>query len=144
MHTFLAIDLGLRHGFACYQDDGTLLWYKSSRFPSKTEIKKTAYKILKDIEGLTTIIIEGDKAIGQIWEKVALKLGMDCIWVSPEVWRAEVLHKREQRSGKDAKKHALDRAERIIAEHGIKRPVRLRDDEAEAILIGQWHLSMRL
>ncbi len=145
--TFLAIDLGLRHGFAYYADNGDLLWYKSSRFPSKSEIKKTAYGILKELNGLHTIVLEGDKAIGEIWRKAADKLNITTIWVAPEVWRPIILHQREQRSGKEAKKYALNYAHQIIEtmneKSQIKRAVRLRNDEAEAILIGQWFLVRR-
>ncbi len=46
--------------------------------------------------------------------------------------------RREQRSGVQAKESATDLARRVIIWSGARRPTSLRDDAAEAILIGLW------
>ena len=58
--------------------------------------------------------------------------------ISAEAWRRQFLYAREQRSGVQAKERATELARRIIIWSGARRPTSLRDDAAEAILIGLW------
>jgi hypothetical protein len=58
--------------------------------------------------------------------------------IGADVWRRQFLYPREQRSGNLAKDHAEEMARRVIAWSKVRRPTSLRDDTAEAILIGLW------
>jgi hypothetical protein len=58
--------------------------------------------------------------------------------ISAEAWRRQFLYTREQRSGAQAKESATELAQRVIIWSGARRPTSLRDDAAEAILIGLW------
>jgi hypothetical protein len=58
--------------------------------------------------------------------------------ISAETWRRLLLYAREQRSGAQAKEHATALARRIILWSEARHPTSLRDDAAEAILIGLW------
>ena len=65
--TLLAIDLGLRCGLALYGRDGRLLWYRSSHFANRAQLKKAIYGILRPIQGLSLIMMEGDRELASFW-----------------------------------------------------------------------------
>ena len=143
----LAIDLGLRAGFALYEYNDapdapsplSLLWYRSHHFADRSAWKRGAYTLLSPLEEVGVIALEGDRLLGEVWEKLAQKRGASIHWASAERWREEILLRREQRSGQDAKKHALALAQAIIAAYSPHQPTTpLRDDTAEAILLGLW------
>ena len=140
----LAIDLGLRTGFALYED-GVLVRHWSSRFPSKAAIRKGAWNVLRDLGTLERVVAEGDRLLGEIWEKAATKQGAAFECIDAGVWRRELLYDREQRGSSTAKKSALELALLVIEEDGAPRPAsELRDDAAEAILIGLWAVGREL
>jgi hypothetical protein len=58
--------------------------------------------------------------------------------ISAETWRRQFLYPREQRHGMQAIDTAAVLARRVIAWSQVRRPTSLRDDAAEAILIGLW------
>jgi hypothetical protein len=58
--------------------------------------------------------------------------------ISAEVWRRQFLYARQQRSGATAKDAAIAVARDVIVWSQVRRPTSLRDDTAEAILIGLW------
>jgi hypothetical protein len=139
----LAIDLGLRTGFACFAlgSQPRLLWYRSQRFSSVTKLKIGVAPVLDAAAPLANLVIEGDRHLGDIWAKLAEKRGALVLRVSPERWRTELLLPRQQRHGKDAKAAALDIAADVIDDSGAKRPkTPISDDVAEAICIGLWGL----
>jgi hypothetical protein len=134
----LAIDLGLRCGVALFDRDGGLVRFSSHNFGTRTRLKKAAWTIVSEVEELTHIVVEGDRALGDIWLKAAAKRGADGRFVAPETWRARLLLPREQRSGGDAKRNADALARAVIEASNAKRPTSLRHDVAEAICIGLW------
>lgn len=137
--TLLAIDLGLKAGFAVYDERGELIAYRSTRFPSTAAMKKASWGILREVEGLTAVVVEGDRNLAAIWRKVAEKQGVAIRSVAPEVWRAELLLPRERRSSADAKKAAFVLADAVIRDSDVPAPTGdLTSDVAEAVLIGLW------
>ncbi len=138
MRRLLAIDLGLRCGFAVYGDDGRLETYRSQHFGSRGRLRPAVLPILRAIDGLELVVMEGDRTLGALWEKAAERLAASAAYVPAESWRRVLLLDREQHSGEDAKRHADAMARRVIAWSGAPAPTSLRHDAAEAILIGLW------
>lgn len=134
----LAVDLGLRCGFAGYTAEGRLAHYASKHFPNRSVLRKAVYGVVGDFPNLSRIIIEGGGDLALPWEKEACRRGITVQRVAAETWRAELLLQRNRRTGKDAKLAADELARAIIEEHGAKRPTSLRHDAAEAILVGYW------
>lgn len=137
----LAIDLGLRTGFA-YFVDGELQSYRSTHFPNKATLKNSVWNLLKEYDGLESVVVEGDAALATIWEKVATKQGVFFARVAPETWRADVLTPNEASSSKTAKRAADEHARKLIAESEAPNPTGdLMSDVAEAIMIGWWFVN---
>ncbi|MFW6057975.1 MAG: hypothetical protein ACOC9W_03875 [Persicimonas sp.] len=134
----LAIDLGIRSGFALYGDDGRLIRYRSTNFGSRSRLKKAAWGVLRDIDGLERVVAEGDTGLGEIWQKQAEKFDASFELISAEDWREGLMYDRYRRSGSDAKERADTLARQVIESSGADRPTSLRHDAAEAILIGLW------
>lgn len=134
----LAVDLGLKSGLALYAKDGRLVRFSSHSFGTVTRLKRAAWGVLETMEGLEVVVVEGDRALGEVWLKAAEKRGARGRFVSPERWRQRLLYAREQRSGQDAKRNADSLARAVIEWSGARRPTSLRHDAAEAILIGLW------
>jgi hypothetical protein len=128
----------LRSGLAAYAGDGRLRWYRSCHFANRRILKKASGSILRDIRGLTHVVLEGGGLLAVIWERHAARLGIEVVQVPAQVWRRELLLPREQRSGRQAKAVAGRVARGVIAWSGAARPTSLRHDAAEAILIGLW------
>ncbi len=136
--TLLAVDLGLRSGLAQYGADGRLLMYRSTHFGSLPRLKKGVPGIFKTLGTISDVVVEGDRYMGEVWQKSAHKRGAEFHIVTPEQWRKVLLLPRKQRSGKVAKDEADVLARQVITWSGLKRPTSLRHDAAEAILIGLW------
>ena len=144
--SLLAIDLGLRAGFACF-DLGSrprLRWYRSQRFASLGRLKVAIPHLLDAAAPLATVVVEGDRHLGDLWAKLAEKRGAIVHRVRPEDWRQALLLPREQRHGEDAKAASFGVALDAIVESGAPRPkTPLSDDVAEAICIGLYGLTLR-
>jgi hypothetical protein len=144
--SLLAIDLGLRAGFACF-DLGSrprLRWYRSQHFGSMGTLKAAIPRVLDDAAPLATLVVEGDRHLADLWGKLAEKRGALVHRVAPETWRQALLLPRQQRHGSDAKAAAIDLARECIEGSGAPRPkTKLGDDVAEAICIGLWGLTVR-
>lgn len=138
MSFLLSVDMGLRTGLALYGRDGRLLWYRSQNYAAVKRLKPAVYGIFKDNPGISVLVIEGGGPLADIWIKEASRRGLVMHQISAEAWRKKFLHSREQRSGKQAKKHAGILARSVIQWSGAKRPTSLRHDAAEAILAGLW------
>jgi hypothetical protein len=132
----LAVDLGLRCGLAVYGEDGRLLRYRSQHFGNVSALKRGVWGVLKEIESLDVVYVEGDRALGDVWSRAAQKQGARVRRVSAETWRPRLLLSREQRSGPKAKEAADTLARSVIGWSDARRPTSLRHDAAEAILIG--------
>ncbi len=138
MPSLLAVDLGLRCGLALFDAEAGLQWYRSSHFGSRSQLKRAVYGIMRPIDGLAALAIEGDRDLGDIWAKLAAKWDVEVLRVAPETWRACLLLDRQQTSGTAAKEAADAVARRVIGASGADNPTSLRHDAAEAILIGLW------
>jgi hypothetical protein len=138
MNSLLAVDLGLRTGLACYNQDGRLTWYRSHNFGSTARLRRGVPGILGGVSDLAWLVVEGGGPLADIWEHEALRRQVSVRRVSAETWRQQLLYPREQRSGLQAKQSADDLARRVIIWSGAPRPTSLRHDAAEAILIGLW------
>lgn len=137
--TLLAIDLGLKTGFAVFGHDGELISYRSTRFPSAAAMKKASWGLLREVEHLAHLVVEGDKALATIWRNVASKQAVAFEIVRPETWREGILHPRERRSSVAAKKAAFELADKVIRASEAPAPTGdLTSDVAEAVLIGLW------
>ncbi|RAL22343.1 hypothetical protein DL240_10870 [Lujinxingia litoralis] len=134
----LAIDLGLRCGFATYDRSGHLLRYRSTNFGSARRLRDAAWSVLRQEGPLEWVVMEGDRQLAEIWGKPATRQGARQVQVAPETWRGELLLSRKRRSGADAKAAADDLAREVITWSRATRPTSLRHDAAEAILIGLW------
>ena len=136
--SLLAVDLGLKLGLACYGADGRLRWYRSQHFANKAALKRGIFGILRDAPGLEVLVLEGDRALGELFAKLARKRGAEIVRTDAHGWRRELMPPRDRRSGAQAKEAADELARRVIAWSGAARPTSLRHDAAEAILIGLW------
>lgn len=134
----LAVDLGLRCGLALYDGRGQLRWYRSQHFGSRAQLKRAVYGVMRPIEGLSALALEGDRGLGELWARLARKWDVEVMYLGAETWRAELMLDRHQTSGQAAKARA-DELARLVIERGLApNPTSLRHDAAEAILIGLW------
>lgn len=138
MTSLLSVDLGLRTGLALYGRDGRLIWYRSQNYSSIKRLKAAVYGILNGNPNISILVIEGGGNLAEIWIKEAERHNIALYQINAESWRQAFLYKREQRSGKQAKKYAGILAKKVIEWSRTKRPTSLRHDTAEAILAGLW------
>ncbi|GEM_PF-3370579 len=140
--TLLAIDLGLKCGFAVFDTEGTLVGYHSTRFPRPSALKAAAWNVLMRWPNLERIVAEGDAAIADQWRKLADKRGIAFERIGAEAWRVDMLKPSERTDGSTAKAAARRIAERIIASSNAPKPkARMTHDVCEAIVIGAWATS---
>jgi len=134
----LAVDVGLRMGLALYGTNGRLCWVRSRHVGTLPALRKTAHAMLRELPQLATVVLEGGGPAGEIWQRCAAERNITVQRVSAEVWRRVLLLERQQRTGSDAKRHAVTQAMQIIRWSGLVAPRSVSDDAAEAILIGLW------
>jgi hypothetical protein len=134
----VAVDLGLRTGVAVYDGGARLLRYSSRNFGTRTRLRGGADAVLREVGRVDVLVVEGDRALGEVWAARARRRGATTLEVTPERWRSRLLHARERRSGQVAKAAADTLARRTIELLGDRRPTSLRHDAAEAVLIGLW------
>lgn len=139
----LAIDLGLRLGLALFGPDGRLKHYRSHNLGAVSRLRRAVPRILDQHATVGWLVAEGDRTLFEIWQREALKRGIEARRISAETWRRVVLLRREQRRGAEAKASADRLARRVIEWSAAKRPTALRHDAAEAILIGLWAVLER-
>lgn len=138
MALLLAVDLGLRTGLALYGQDGRLQWYRSHNFGTPSRLRRAVRGLLDELPELTWLILEGGGCLADIWKREADRRCIRVRQISAEVWRQMLLLPRQQRRGNQAKASAGTLAKQVIAWSKARRPTSLRDDAAEAILIGLW------
>jgi len=138
MGSLLAVDLGLRAGLALYGQNRRLIWYRSKNFGSKDRLRRAANGVLGEIVDPGWLVLEGDRALAEIWEREAKGRKVSVRRVSAEERRNKLLSRRERSSGPKAKQSADEMARRIIEWSGAPRPTSLRHDAAEAIVLGLW------
>jgi hypothetical protein len=134
----LAVDLGVRAGFACWGDDGRLRWYRSHNFGAAARMRRAVPGLLGDPPDLARVVIEGGGPLVGPWEAEGARRGLHVQVVSAEVWRPVFLLPREHGSGPQMKAVADRVARRVIAWADGPRPTSLRHDAAEAVLVGLW------
>ncbi|MBI3925123.1 MAG: hypothetical protein HY319_06250 [Armatimonadetes bacterium] len=134
----LAVDLGLRTGFALYSRDGRLLRYFSRSFPSRSAFRRGIRTLVSEMGALDGIVVEGSGDLLRIWQQAATSLGVPLRSIAAETWRADLLLPRERRSGAAAKQSSRVLARKVISWSGLGRPTSLLDDASEAILVGLW------
>jgi hypothetical protein len=138
MPELLAVDLGLKSGLALYGANGRLRWYRSHNFGSAARLRRAVRRILDDLPGVTDVVLEGGGHLADIWNSEAQRRTIIVRQIAAETWRQQLLYPRQQRSGSSAKQHAKHLARRVIEWSQAPRPTALRDDTAEAILVGLW------
>jgi hypothetical protein len=138
MASLLAVDVGVRAGFACYGDDGRLRWYRSHNFGSAVRLRRAMPSLLTDDGDLSHVVLEGGGAIADSWESESAKRHLEVARVTAEEWRSTFLLPSEQRSGAQAKDVAQRLARAVVAWSEARRPTSLRHDAAEAIMVGLW------
>jgi hypothetical protein len=138
MPVLLAIDIGVKTGLALYGHNGRLLWYRSQNFGTAQRLRRGARSVLDTQPHLACLVLEGGGPLADIWRREAAHRQIPVRQISAEVWRRQFLYAREQRNGAQAKESATELARRIILWSGARHPTSLRDDAAEAILIGLW------
>jgi hypothetical protein len=136
--SLLAVDLGLRCGWAAFDESGRLLAYGSRHYGNRSALRKAIPQILGAYPRLARLVVEGGGELYIPWEKEAARRGIAVRQVASEEWRKAILKPYEQRSGVDAKAAAEGLAREVIERSGAKRPTSLRHDAAEAILVGVW------
>lgn len=134
----LSVDAGIRTGLALFNNQGQLVWYRSHNMGSISGLRRAVYPLLKSIDGLEYLIIEGGGPVAETWIHTAVKLGISTIKTDAGEWRRELLYDRQQRSGTKAKQTAVKMAMQFIKSSdapGMNIPTH---DAAEAILTGLW------
>jgi hypothetical protein len=134
----LAVDLGLRCGWAAFGAWGRLIAYGSRHYGSRMMLRKAIPRILEEFPLLALLVVEGGGDLFVPWQKEAARRGVAVKEVMGEEWRKAILLPYQRRSGKDSKAAADGIAREVIDRSGAKKPTSLRHDAAEAILVGAW------
>jgi hypothetical protein len=140
MSTLLAVDLGVRTGFALYNSQGELLWYRSRNYGNKQRLRSDIQNMLSQIPSLSYVILEGGGDIARIWLKECRIRNISFRQIYAEEWRKDLFDPREVRTGEQAKQSAIQLAKKIISKCNGPKSTSMMDDAAEAILVGYWGL----
>lgn len=121
-----------------YREDGRLESYRSTNFGTTARLKRGAWAVMRDTDGLAQVVVEGGGTQADPWLREIERRGLRGMRVDAGIWRERLLLPRDRRSGADAKEQADTVARRIIRWSGAPAPTSLRHDAAEAILVGLW------
>ncbi|MBP6978736.1 MAG: hypothetical protein PHD61_11635 [Bacteroidales bacterium] len=143
MQCLLAVDLGVRTGFALYDSDGKLLWYRSRNYGNKYRLRGDIQNMLSQIPFLSVVILEGGGDIARIWLKECQRRNLKFIQIYAEDWRKDLFNPKDFRTGEQAKLSAIRLAKKIISQCSGPKPTSMLDDAAEAILIGYWGVHLK-
>lgn len=139
MNTLLAVDLGVKTGYAQYSEEGKIMRYQSHNFGNAQRLKRGAYGILKSCENLQFLYLEGGGKLEKYWIKEAQKLGVKVIQLHAHDWRDEIYPAaKQQDKSKQTKIFAEKKALEILSKQNVPTPSSLTHDVAEAILIGYY------
>ena len=141
MKKMLSIDLGVKTGLVLFNENGEIIWYRSRNFGNKSRLNRAINSMMKDIDNLEHIVIEGGGDLLRAWQKEASRLSLKIIVIQAETWRRELLPAKVQKNTALAKAAALKTAAHIIKETTGSNPKSLTDDAAEALLSGYWALK---
>ncbi|MFW5836941.1 MAG: hypothetical protein ACOCVM_02960 [Desulfovibrionaceae bacterium] len=134
----LAVDVGLVTGLALFSRSGRLLWARSQHLGGRSQLKRRARGLLRELPGLRLVVLEGGGELAEVWSREAARLGIESWTIPAEAWRKDMLLPRERTSGATSKAWALRKAKEVIAGMEGKKPASLRTDAAEAVLVGVW------
>lgn len=134
----LAIDLGIRAGFAWFAADGALGWFRSRNAGSVPRFRAMVRHEIHTCAALSHIYIEGGGPLATAAEKAASREVLIVQRIAAEQWRAELLPRVNLHEGRNAKTSAVRLARAVIDASALPQPKTLRHDAAEAILIGVW------
>ena len=137
----LAIDVGMKAGFAWFDENGILIRARSTRFTKRMTLKRALPSILAEIEGVSEVVLEGQGEIADIFRKGIQRTSLPVLQFSAEEWREDMLLPRERRSGQQAKAVAEAMALKIAHDCGNPPKCAYDDDAAEAVLFGLWYLK---
>ncbi len=140
MGMLLAVDLGIRTGFALYNTEGELLWYRSRNYGNKQRLRRDIQNMFSQIPSLSHVILEGGGDIARIWLKECRQRNISFKQIYAEEWRRDLFDPKEIRTGQQAKLKAIHLAREIISKCNGPNATSMLDDAAEAILIGYWSL----
>lgn len=139
MNTLLAVDLGVKTGYAQYSEEGKIMRYQSHNFGNAQRLKRGVYGILKSCENLQFLYLEGGGKLEKYWIKEAKKLGVKVIQLHAHDWRNEIYPAiKHSDKTKQAKVFAEKKALEILQRQGAPTPSSLTHDVAEAIIIGYY------
>lgn len=134
----LAVDAGIRTGLALYSQEGKLVWYRSHNMGSISSLRKAVYHLLKSVECLSYLVVEGGGPITSAWLHTATKLGIEALQTDAGIWRKEIFSMGKYRNSNIAKESAIRLAHQIILLSEAPSYNLPTHDAAEAILIGLW------
>jgi len=138
MSILLAIDLGVRTGWATFNEEGILTDVGSHNYGNAGRLKKAAYPFLVQFPDLRYLIIEGGGKLAKYWKNAAIQQSVKVIQTHAHVWRDELFQKKKITHTKPMKKHAEDEARSVIEKSKLSQPKKITHDAAEAILTGYW------
>jgi len=133
----LAVDLGLKTGWAWFDELGRVVRFRHVTFPNRAGLRHGLQSILRDEPyDPVAVVLEGDPRYARVWLRQVpdvphLVMGADR-------WRRQLLAPSDRTSSKEAKRTAGRVARAWIAASGLHRPISLKHDAAEAICIGIW------
>jgi hypothetical protein len=133
----LAVDLGLKMGYALFDENGHLQQYQARKISGRAQLKTAIYRILKEWAP-AVLYLEGGGDVAGLWIRQATKMKIPVTQVHAMAWREDLLLQRQRKSGKDAKRHAAVLAIKIIDWSGAHRATSMRHDVAETIVFGLW------
>lgn len=158
----LAVDLGLRMGASCFDEDGVLLWYEQFQFQDSDELRKRAPELIEKLEidlnensgdpasdkkrwVVSHVVIEGGDAVLLDAWRAAVEDFADpngsaprILNIKAEEWRAELLLPKEKKSAASAKAAARLIARQIVCDCGKmeRHEGKFSTDAAEAVAVG--------
>lgn len=138
MIILLAIDLGVRTGWATYDENGFLIDFGSHNYGNAGRLKKAAYPFLRQFTDLQYLIIEGGGKLTKYWKNAAHNQSIKVIQTHAHVWRDYLFRKKHITHTNPMKKHAEDEARGLIEKSNLSQPKNITHDAAEAILTGYW------
>ncbi|KAL3904940.1 MAG: hypothetical protein SGILL_009877 [Bacillariaceae sp.] len=149
-HLLMAVDLGLKSGVSLFNSDGQLIRYEQFLFNRDT-LEEKIPSMLQEWESqagddwrVTHLAIEGgDTVLLGMWERATPQLST--LRVGPEEWRAELLTKKENQNGANAKAASRLIARQVVEDFGTmeQHSGKFQTDVAEAVLLGM-HVARRL
>lgn len=137
----LSIDLGLRFGWSCFDQEASLIAYGSHHCGQANKLGSIAYNAIKVLPSNSVLLVEGNSELYRHWQKSAQRFQILNMQVYAEQWRHDCLSQKEQVDGKKAKVAAIRIARTLIKSQSGQGSYRLRHDAAEACLMGWWGLK---